>query len=72
MTDENEAATFAWRIGHEAALRAHAVDRDWQRYLFDSAIKFAVEAVKAICLLTGGRVVVGLAFVGSIYGPSQR
>lgn len=67
MSDDQEAQMFAWQINREAALRAHALDSEWQKAMHDSAMKFAIESVKAICLITGGSVVVGLAFVGSIY-----
>lgn len=68
MSEDKEASQVAWQINHDAALRAHASDREWQVIMLESALKFAVESIKAICLITGGAVVVGLAFVGSIYG----
>lgn len=67
MADDHEAQMFTLQINREAALRAHALDSEWQKAMHDSAMKFAIEAVKAICLVSGGSVVVGLAFVGSIY-----
>lgn len=68
MTDDKEASTFAWQVNRDAALRAHALDSEWQKYMHESAMKFAIEAVKAINLIAGGSVVVGLAFIGGIYG----
>ncbi|QYO77443.1 hypothetical protein [Devosia salina] len=68
MDSENGARQIAWQLNHDAALRAHARDSDWQKVMLESALKFAEGAIKAITLTTGGAVVVGLAFVGSIYG----
>jgi small-conductance mechanosensitive channel len=67
MSENNDQQMFAWQVNRDAALRSHALDSEWQKAMHDSAMKFAIEAVKAICLISGGSVVVGLAFVGSIY-----
>lgn len=68
MDGNKDVNQTAWQINHDAALRAHARDSDWQKIMLDSALKFADGAIKAITFTTGGAVVVGLAFVGSIYG----
>lgn len=68
MDGDDSVERRVWQINHDAALRAHASDSDWQKIMLESALKFAEGAIKAITLTTGGAVVVGLAFIGSIYG----
>lgn len=72
MDNNKEAKQLEWQINHDAALRAHQGDSDWQKIMMDSSLKFAEGAIKAITLTAGGAVVVGLAFIGSIYGSEPN
>ncbi|HEV7254776.1 MAG TPA: hypothetical protein VGN97_16970 [Mesorhizobium sp.] len=55
----------------ELALRAHERDHANQERMFASAIDFGTGALRAATLVSGGAVVVGLAFVGAIYGSEK-
>jgi hypothetical protein len=61
-----------YEIEREAALEAHA--RDWaaQEKMFASALEYGGAALKAATLISGGAVVVGLAFVGSIFSSEPE
>lgn len=50
------------------------IDRHAERtnQLFSSALAFAVTAIKSAILISGGAVVIGLAFVGSLYTSGQQ
>ena len=60
------------QVERELALRSH--ERDWalQDQMFSSVIEFGQSALKGATLISGGSVVVGLAFVGSIYGTEPE
>jgi hypothetical protein len=54
-------------MNRQAALDAHARDWEAQGKIFASALEYGGAALKAATLISGGSVVVGLAFAGSIF-----
>ena len=58
-------------VERELALRSH--ERDWalQDAMFRTVIEYGLAALKSSTLISGGSVVVGLAFAGTIYSSES-
>lgn len=68
LAEHSTAAQEATAPALDIATQHHLDDLAWQRAMMASVPKFAIEAIRAIVLTSGGFALIGLAFVGSIYG----
>lgn len=68
---ENVTEKENWRLTIELARAAHERDHAGIRQAYATVIEFAIFAMKTATTISGGAVVVGLAFVGALYSTEQ-